>query len=134
MQDFSYLSGSSSMHLSALSKIYSRNSFIVSHMPLPFSNFASNIGSGLPYFVTDSGVKTVCIPLRSALDRCRRHSYIFFWQIFMKSSTKSFSVFRNFPLSPFFYFFVSGVIFIPFYEIVFLLSRWDGSVPNGAFI
>ena len=39
------------MHLSALSKIYSRNSFIVSHMPLPFSNYVSDIGSGLPSFL-----------------------------------------------------------------------------------
>ena len=44
---FSCLSGASSIHLSAPSKIHPITSFLVSHRTSLFSNFDSNIGSGI---------------------------------------------------------------------------------------
>ena len=102
--------------------------------PLPFTNFVSNTGYGLPYFVTGGGGKTVCIPWRSAHDRYRICSSDFGWKMFIKSSINSISIFSNFLIYPFFHLFVSGMQFIPFSGIVCVYSRWGGSVPTGALL
>ena len=58
---FSCFSGASSMYLSAQSKIKPITSFLFSRRPFPFSNFYSDIMSGLPSFVNNGGRNTVWI-------------------------------------------------------------------------
>ena len=55
----SCFSGANSMHLSYTSKFHPSISFLDYLSNSPFSNFASVIDSGLPYFSTDCGEKTV---------------------------------------------------------------------------
>ena len=80
------LSDDSSMNLSSPSKIHPSTSFLVYHSHSPFYKFSSNIGSGMPSFVTSGGGNTFCIPWRRAHDRCIRCSSSFVWQMLMKSS------------------------------------------------
>ena len=80
---FSWLSGDSSMQLSAPSKIHPSTYFLVSHIPSSFSISSYDIGSGLPSLVNYSGVKTVCIPWRGDRDRCSICSSKFVWQMLM---------------------------------------------------
>ena len=71
LEMFLCLSDANSMHHSIMLKFYPSTSFIVSHRPFPLSKLASDIGSGLPYFVTGGGGKTLDIPWRSDFYSCK---------------------------------------------------------------
>ena len=72
------------MHPSYPLKIGHSISLLVSHRPLPLSNFASDIGNGLPDLVNDGSGNIVCIPWSSAHDSCVRCSSTFGSQMLMK--------------------------------------------------
>ena len=98
-------------------KIHPSTSFFVSHRPSTFSNFNSDIGSGIPYLLTEGDKKTVCITRKSAHDRCSGWSSDFGSQMFMKSSTKSSRVFRKFVPYLFFHFFYLACVLFRFLEL-----------------
>ena len=131
---YSCLSSASSMHLSDLPNIHPITSVLVYHSPLTFSNFPSDIGSGIPYVVTECGGKTFNFPWSSSFYRCKICNSNFGWYVLMKSSTKSSSSFINLLSITYLHLVMSGMVFILFVGILCFSNGCGSSVPTRALI